>query len=1028
MKSFLHMLHAFFLICLYILQLYTLNLLWFGPNKTAYALGNDTDFLALLKFKKSISNDPFGILDSWNGSTHFCKWHGITCMHQRVTELYLAGNQLHGSISPHVGNLTFLTNFNLMNNSFYGTIPQELCSLVKLQQLYLNNNSLVGEIPSNLTSLLNLKSLYLSRNNLVGTIPIEIGSLKKLQRIFIWNNNLTGEIPPTIGNLSFLINFNVGSNNLEGNIPQEICHLKNLETISVGINKLSGKLPLCLYNMSSLTLIAVDLNQFNGSLPPKMFHTLPNLKTLFIGGNQISGLIPTSITNASYLRAFDITQNQFIGHVPSLGKLKDLQLIGLSQNNLGSNSTNDLEFVKSLENCSKLYVIDISYNNFGGLLPNTLGNMSKQLNSIYLGGNHISGKIPAELGNLVNLYLFTVENNRFEGMIPTTFVKVQKLQVLELRGNKLSGSIPAFIGNLSQLFYLGLGHNKLEGNIPPSIGNCQKLYYLDLSQNNLRGTIPIEVFNLFSLTKLLDLSRNALSGSLPQEVGRLENIGMLNFSENHLSGDIPKTIGKCESLEYLHLQGNSFHGVIPTSLVSLKSLQHLDLSRNRLSGSIPKGLQNISFLEYFNVSFNMLEGEVPTEGVFQNASEVVVTGNNNLCGGISKLHLPPCPLKGKKQAKHHYLKLIAVVVSVASFLLILLFILTIYCIKKRNMKPSSDSPRIDLLVKISYEDLHNGTDGFSTRNLIGSGSFGSVYLGTLELDDKVVAVKVLKLQKKGAHKSFMVECNALKNIRHRNLVKILTSCSSTDFKGQEFKALVFEYMRNGSLESWLHPEKEIAGPQKTLNLAQRLNIIIDVASAFHYLHHECDQPVIHCDLKPSNVLLDDSMVAHVSDFGIAKLLPSIGVSLTQNSTVGIKGTIGYAPPEYGMGSKLSIEGDVYSFGILILEILTGRRPTDEMFEDSHSLHNFVKISISSDLLQIVDPTIVHNELEQTIDSENVGAMHSNVEKCLLSLFSIALACSVESPKERMSMVEVMRELNIIKSFFPTEDLMEANLH
>jgi len=182
----------------------------------------------------------------------------------------------------------------------------------------------------------------------------------------------------------------------------------------------------------------------------------------------------------------------------------------------------------------------------------------------------------------------------------------------------------------------------------------------------------------------------------------------------------------------------------------------------------------------------MLEGEVPTEGVFQNSSEVAITGNNKLCGGISKLHLPPCPLKGKKHSKHHDSKLIAVIVSVFCFLLILLFILTIYCIRKRKRKPSSDSPTIELLVNVSYKDLYNGTDGFSTRKLIGSGNFGFVYLGTLELEDKVVAIKVLKLQKKGAHKSFIAECNALKNIRHRNLVKILTSCSSTDFKGEEF--------------------------------------------------------------------------------------------------------------------------------------------------------------------------------------------------------------------------------------------------
>ncbi|KAG4978113.1 hypothetical protein JHK86_037587 [Glycine max] len=416
----------------------------------------------------------------------------------------------------------------------------------------------------------------------------------------------------------------------------------------------------------------------------------------------------------------------------------------------------------------------------------------------------------------------------------------------------------------------------------------------------------------------------------------------------------------------------------------------------------------------------MLDGEVPTEGVFQNASELAVTGNNKLCGGIPQLHLPSCPINAEEPTKHHNFRLIGVIVGVLAFLLILLFILTFYCMRKRNKKPTLDSPVTDQVPKVSYQNLHNGTDGFAGRNLIGSGNFGSVYKGTLESEDEVVAIKVLNLQKKGAHKSFIAECIALKNIRHRNLIKILTCCSSTDYKGQEFKALIFEYMKNGSLESWLHSSIDIEYQGRSLDLEQRFNIITDVASAVHYLHYECEQTILHCDLKPSNVLLDDCMVAHVSDFGLARLLSSIGISLLQSSTIGIKGTIGYAPPEYGMGSEVSIEGDMYSFGILVLEILTGRRPTDEIFKDGHNLHNHVKFSISNNLLQIVDPTILPSELERTAGSEKLGPVHPNAEKCLLSLFRIALACSVESPKERMSMVDVLRELNLIKSFSPFE--------
>ncbi|CAL5184968.1 unnamed protein product [Lathyrus oleraceus] len=1011
------------LLCLHLLFLFSLSLIWFCPNKTvAVALGNQTDHLALLKFKESISSYPYGTLESWNTSIHFCKWYGITCspLHQRVIKLNLTGNQLHGSLSPHVGNLSFLIYLNLNSNSFFGEIPQELGQLLQLQQLHLAENSFTGEIPKNLTYCSNLKGLFLAGNSLIGKIPIEIGSLKNLQSFYIWKNNLTGGIPSFIGNLSYLTEISVNYNHLEGDIPQEICALKNLTILTGAVNNLSGMIPSCLYNMSSLTALVLTKNFIYGSLPSNMFHTLSKLEHFLIGGNQFFGPIPTSIINASSFVEFDISQNHFVGQVPNLERLKDLQYLNLEYNNLGGNSTNDLEFLHSLANCTKLYMFSIFHNNFQGILPNAIGNLSIELNELYLGFNKISGKIPAELGHLIGLTLLGLQFNYFEGMIPTTFGKFKKIQQLQLDGNNLLGNIPPFIGNLSQLYYLDLHLNMFDGSIPPSIGNCQQLQYLELSHNKLKGTIPLEVFNLSSLSNSLDLSHNYLSGSLPKEVRMLKNIDMLDVSENHLSGAIPTTIAECISLEYLLLQGNSFNGTIPSTLASLKGLQYLDLSRNRLSGSIPDVMQNISVLEYLNVSFNMLEGEVPIDGVFGNATQISLVGNSKLCGGISQLHLPPCPIKGRKQAKHHKFKLIAVIVSVVSFLLVLLFVITIYWMRKKNENRSFDSPTIDQLAKVSYQDLHRGTNGFSTENLIGSGSFGSVYKGNLVSEDNVVAVKVLNLQKKGAHKSFVVECNALKNIRHRNLVKILTCCVSTDYKGQEFKALVFDYMKNGSLEQWLHPEILNVEHPTTLNLGHRLNIIIDVASALQYLHQDCEQVVIHSDLKPSNVLLDDDMVAHVSDFGIARLVSAIGGTSHKNtSTIGIKGTVGYTPPEYGMGSEVSTLGDMYSFGIFLLEVLTGRRPIDEAFENGQNLHNFVAVSFPDNVIKILDPHLVFRDGEVEIEDENHENLAPNVEEGLVSLFRIGLTCSIESPKERMNIVDVTRELSIIKNAFFT---------
>jgi len=875
--------------------------MWFDTNKMVVvaALGNQTDHLALLKLKESITSDPYNALESWNSSIHFCKWHGITCspMHQRVTELSLEGYLLHGSLSPHVGNLTFLINLNLINNSFFGEIPQELGKLLQLQQLYLSNNSFAGKIPTNLTYCSNLKELSLQVNKLIGKIPVEVGSLKRLQILAIAKNNLTGGIPSFMGNLSCLWGLSVPYNNLDGVIPPEICRLKNLTILYAGPNNLSGIIPSCFYNISSLIKLSLTSNKIHGSLPAKMFHTLFNLQYIAIGRNQISGPIPISIEKAHGLTLVDFGRNNLVGQVPSLGELQNLQFLNLQSNNLGENSTKDLVFLNSLTNCSKLQLISIFNNSFGGNFPNSLGNLSTQFSELDLAENHISGKIPVELGYLVGLTVLSMGFNNFEGIIPTTFGNFQKMQKLYLSGNKLSGDMPPFIGNLSQLFDLRLELNMFQGKIPPSIGDCQNLQYLDLSHNKFNGSIPLELFSLSSLSILLNLSHNTLSGSLPREVGMLKNIDELDVSANNLSGGIPGTIGECVSLEYLHLEGNSINGTIPSSLASLKGLRYLDLSRNQLYGPIPDVMQNIYGLEHLNVSFNMLEGEVPTDGVFANASHVDMIGNYKLCGGISELHLPSCPIKGSKRAKKHNLKLIAVIVSVVSFLLILSFVISIWWMRKRNQNPSFDSPTIDQLAKVSYQNLHRGTDGFSERNLIGSGSFGSVYKGNLVSEDNVVAVKVLNLKKKGAHKSFIVECNALKNIRHRNLVKILTCCSSTDYEGQAFKALVFDYMKNGSLEQWLHPEILNAEHPTTLDLSHRLNIMIDVATALHYLHQECEQLVIHCDLKPSNVLLDDDMVAHVTDFGIAKLVSDIGsTSDKDTSTVGIKGTIDYAPP------------------------------------------------------------------------------------------------------------------------------------
>ena len=870
-------------------------------SHSCFALhSNETDRLALLAIKSQLQ-DPLGVTKSWNNSISLCQWTGVTCghRHRRVTELVLSNRSIGGILSPYVGNLSFLRFVNFSNNGFSGEIPGEIGRLFRLETLILANNSFSGKIPSNLSRCSNLINFHARGNKLVGQIPPDIGySWLKLEMLSLRDNLLAGQLPPSIGNISNLQLLSIGENRLSGRLPDSLGQLRSLCYLSVIENNFSGMFPSSIFNISSLESIYLLENRLEGSLPVNIGFSLPNLVDLSVRQNNYTGSLPHSLSNASNLRLLDLSLNHFSGQVKiDFNRLPDLFRLIFSANNLGTGAIGDLDFIAHLTNCSKLEELDLDTNIFGGVLPLSIANLSSTIILFSMGLNQIYGTIPPEIKNLVNLNGFGLEYNQLTGPIPHAIGGLRNLQDLELHHNNFDGHIPESLGNLTILNYLGLGFNKLRGNVPSSLGNCQNLMLLSVSNNKLTGALPPQILGIVTLSILLDLSGNLLTGSIPAEVGNLKNLVQLGLSENRFSNEIPVSLSACTTLEYLHMEGNSLTGSIPLALKTLKSIKKLDLSRNNLSGQIPEFLENLSFLEYLNLSYNHLEGEVPRRGVFSNKTRFYFTGNKRLCGGLDEFDLPVCHSAGPRKTR---IALLKVVVSVTVILTIILACLIVVYTRKRKHthKSSSMLPMEQQFPMVSYADLSKATNDFSSSNIIGQGSFGFVYRGNLGENEMAVAVKVMNLKQRGATKSFVAECEALRNIRHRNLIKIITVCSSIDFEGVDFKAIVYEYMECGSLEDWLHQSNDKVDVGN-FNVIQRLNIVIGVASAIEYLHHHCQPPIVHGDLKPSNVLLDHDMVAHVGDFGLARFLPpcSPGTILeTPSSSTGIKGTVGYVAP------------------------------------------------------------------------------------------------------------------------------------
>ncbi|KAF8014718.1 LOW QUALITY PROTEIN: hypothetical protein BT93_H0507 [Corymbia citriodora subsp. variegata] len=970
---------------------------------------------ALLEWKSGVDNYSQALLSSWRGDDP-CIWRGIRCDGSgSVSELNLTNMGLQGPLSKL--NFTALSNLislNLSANSLYGPIPSSIGNFSKLSTLSIFKNLLSGTIPLEIGKLSSLSILYLDGNCLQGTIPKEIGMLHSLSSLTLYDNNLTGHIPSSMGKLSNLTFLALGHNNLVGLVPQEIYTLSSLTFLSFQTNKLTGSLSSSIGNLSSLNVLNFQNNYFSGPIPqeigrlrslekltfsdndfsgpiPMSIGNLTVLTLLVLTLNNLSGSIPEEVGSLRHLKELRLSENSFNGSIPrSIGKLVNLSVLRLHYNHLSGENKLVGRLPDNICLGGLLENFTASNNRFNGRLPKSLKNCSSLLR-IRLDGNQLTGNLTEDFGACPNLKYIDLSYNQFYGELSSKWGCSLNLTSLRISSNNISGGIHPMIGNVTQLKVLDLSSNYITGSLPMELRRLTSLLNLDLHDNKISGNIPPEIGYLSTLEKL-NLGSNKFGGSIPQQLGQCRSLWNLNLSNNEIRASIPSEIGNLQFLRHLDLSFNFLAGNIPESIGKLTTLESLNLSYNSISGFIPQSSNNLLGLVSVNISHNDLEGAVPNIKAFRDAPYSAVAGNKaGLCGVVAE-----CPERTGSEKGNKFM--ILIILSLISFIILTsLFIGVIFLTCQRGKRRDPDSleaqvPGDAFAIwsydgKMVYENIIKATEGFDSKYYVGEGGYGVVYKAKLS-DNQAFAVKKMHAPQDDEIFGLMSlkrEATALANIRHRNIVKLYGYCFHP-----RHSFLVYEFMERGSLRRALSDD-EMA---MEFDWARRASAIKGMADALCYMHHDCSPPWIHRDITSNNVLLDGDYGAHVSDFGTARLLKPDSSNWTS-----LVGTLGYIAPELAYSAAVTEKCDIYSFGIVALEVILGSHPGDLISSSCQSLTLSIQIDSAGMLLQdVLDRRL---SLPLGKDAENV-----------VSITELALACLRVDPHHRPTMQNVCQGLSI----------------
>ncbi|WCJ32533.1 Receptor-like protein kinase BRI1-like 3 [Euphorbia peplus] len=977
---------------------------------------------------------------------------------QNLVYLNFSDNKLAGKLESTLVSCKGISVLDLSYNLFSGDVPYRFVvdSPVSLKHLDLSHNNFSGSFSAvDFGQCSNLSFLSLSQNRISGEgFPASLGNCKLLETLDVSHNELQFKIPGAlIGGLSSLRDLSLAANSFGGSIPPELggaC--RTLQELDLSANKLTGALPTSFLSCSSLQRLNLGNNLLSGDFLTSVVSNLQNLKYLYVSFNNITGPVPLSLVNLTHLQVLDLSSNQFTGNVPFQLCSSELQQLLVANNYLSG------EVPSGLGMCRNLRRIDLSFNSLNGPIPSEVWTLPNLADLVMWANNltgEIPEGICTKGGNLETLIL---NNNLLTGSLPKSIGSCTNMIWISLSSNQMSGEIPPGIGNLDKLAILQMGNNSLSGQIPPELGKCRSLIWLDLNSNDFVGVLPPELADQSGLIvpgivsgKQFAFVRNEGgtscrgAGGLVELEGiraeRLENFPMvhscpttriysgktvytfntngsmiyLDLSYNSLSGIIPKGFGSMSYLQVLNLGHNKLTGTIPDSFGGLKEIGVLDLSHNDLQGFVPSALGTLSFLSDLDVSNNNLSGPIPSGGQLTTFPSSRYENNSGLCG----VPLPPCgsggrsshsSTKGKKQS------LAAGMVIGLSFFVLCFLVLTLalYRVKKLQKKEEQREKYIESLPtsgssswkhlsgypeplsinvatfekplrKLTFADLLEATNGFSADSLIGTGGFGEVYKAKLR-DGSVVAIKKLIHITGQGDREFMAEMETIGKIKHRNLVPLLGYC-----KVGEERLLVYEYMKWGSLESVLHDISNLKGGTLRPDWQARKKIAIGSARGLAFLHHSCIPHIIHRDMKSSNVLIDENFEARVSDFGMARLVNALDTHLSVST---LAGTPGYVPPEYYQSFRCTTKGDVYSYGVILLELVSGKKPIDpSQFGDDNNLVGWAKqLHRDKRISEIIDPQLTE---QKSYDTE------------LLQYLRIAFECLDDRPFKRPTMIQVM---------------------